>query len=228
MKTKSDLATQIKRLRDVDDRTAPVFGFCIHQTGSGIVDLAIKKGVSPLEKAVAYYSDPDSYFAHYVIDYSGQIVQIADEKEKAQHVGFKDRQLYLSGEWEKKVAPITVQKWKERWPKYKTPAHLFPGNSPNNVYVGAELLPITKNIDAEPMYKGSLYTLAQHQAVVMLAKDVAERWSLPPGWHEGPRLVTHEDLTPVSRSNKNGGWDPGYLKNNPWFDMDWVRTMCGS
>jgi len=229
MKTKSSLATQVKNLKDMEDRPGEVYGLCVHQTGSGIVEQALKYKIDPLEHAVNYYLKPDSYSAHYVCGYDGSIIQLSDEKEKCFHVGFSDRKVYLSGEWEKKVAPITLQKWKENWPNFKTPAHLFPGPSPNAVYIGVEMIPLTQQTlqNHEPMHFGSIYTLAQHQAIVMLARDIAERHGLPDGWQNTSRLVGHEDLTPISRSNKKGGWDPGYLKDKPWFDMNWVRAMCG-
>lgn len=135
MITRSSLAVQAVRQRDVDDRTRPVFGVAVHTTGSGIVNLARRLKVDPLEKAVAYYENPDNYFPAYVIGYDGTIIQIADEKERAQHIGFEQRSSYLDGSWKTRVPPEVVTMWKARWPQFKSPAHLFPGSSPNNCVV---------------------------------------------------------------------------------------------
>ena len=40
------------------------------------------------------------------------------------------------------------------------------------------------------------------------------------------RLLGHEDLTPISRHDKKGGWDPGGLREVPYFDWEHVyRTI---
>lgn len=212
-------ATLVPRLRDVVDRTLPVWGLVVHTTGSGVVDEAKKKGVDPLEYAVSYYLQPDSYFAHYVVGYDGHIVQIADENERAPHVGFGNRADYLSGAWEKMVPADLVARWHQRWPTRKNPACLFPGPSPNNAFCGVELLPLSTALPT-----GSRYTEAQEQAVVSLARDIAVRWSLPAGWQNMSRLVGHEDLSPIDRP----GWDPGALRATPWFRWGVVKAAIGA
>lgn len=192
---RSTLATQVAHPRDVDDRTLPVFGLVVHTTGSGITEQAKKLKVDPLDHAVAYYLDPKHYFPHYVIGYDGEIVQVADEKERAQHVGFAERGKYLTSEWENLLPAKLVMNWHSRWPRFQSPAHLFPGASPNNVYIGCELLPP--------------FTVEQHKAVVMLAADIGERYKLPDHWWQTPRLVGHSDLNPLTR----GEWDPGKTFN---------------
>ena len=89
-----------RALRNVGDRTEPVYGVAMHSTGSGIIAKALAAGRDPLGEVVAYYSSPATpYFGHYAIDYDGVIVQIADEHERAQHVGFppEQRQAFLDG-----------------------------------------------------------------------------------------------------------------------------------
>lgn len=219
-KGRSGLATQVPKPKDVDDRSMPVFGLVVHTTGSGIVKQAQKLGVDPLEHAVAYYLKPDSYFAHYVIGWDGHIVQIADEKERATHVGFAERGKYLTGEWETMLPKALVERWKAKWPSHKSPAHLFPGSSPNNCYIGCELLPTPKR---DPKF--GLFTLAQHQAVVMLCADIGDRYNLPTHWHHTSRLVGHEDLNPLTRSAKGQGWDPGALRVDPDFHWGFVLEL---
>jgi len=205
-------------------RTAPVYGLVVHTTGASIVDEAVRLGADPLEYAVAYYLKPDSYFAHYVVGWDGHIIQVADEAQRAPHVGFAERPKYLDGSWSSLLPPTLVALWRGRWPGYKSPAHLFPGPSPNNVYVGVEMLPLQ-----HPLATGSLYTVAQEQAVAALATAIGKRWKLPTGWHRGPRLLGHEDLNPLTRSTKKppAGWDPGGLREFPWFRWSVVRDACG-
>ena len=230
----SSLATPIAQLRDVPDRTSPVFGFAGHTCGEGIVDQALKLGVDPFTHVVGFYSDADKaqFFAHYVIGYKkGQIAQIADEGKKAMHVGFPaaDRAAFLDGSWAGRVSPDTLSTWKAKWQmggrSFKSPAHLFPGPSTNNVYVGAEMLPLPDDpskVGATPAYPGAKYTADQHLMLGQLAVDIAARQGFGPLWWTGPRLLGHEDLNPLERSTKSGGWDPGALRAAPWFSWDMV------
>lgn len=147
----SSLAHVLSHLRDVNDRTAPIFGIAVHQTGSSIVKQAIQKQLDPLEYAVNFYLDPDNYFAHYVVGHDGTIAQVANEQEKAQHIGWPEdqHQAYLDGSWVRKLPAEVVAAWRAHWPNFKSPAHVFPGRSPNNVYVGIECLPIVSGCGFE-------------------------------------------------------------------------------
>ena len=171
---------------------------------------------------MAYYLKPDSYFTHYVIGYDGHCVQVADERERAQHVGLSasDRSAYLSGAWKKKLATGTAERWAQRWPAFASPMHLFPGKSVNNVYIGCELTPLLKR---DPLF--GLFTQAQHQMVAMLARDIGERHGLPDHWWQTSRLVGHEDVSPLTRSDRGGGWDPGALRVDPNFHWGYVLQL---
>lgn len=220
----SSLATNINHLRTESlDRSIPVYGIAVHQTGSGIVEQAIKNKMDPFTWAVAYYRKPDSYYAHYVIGYQGEVAQIADEHERAPHIGLTaaDRDLYLDGKWTSKVSQTTVSYWRKRWPSYKSPSHLYEGASPNNAYVGMEMLPVTKGSLAVA-HPGTTYTTAQHHAVASLALDIATRWNLPRDWFTTGRFATHEDITPMSRQDTGGGWDPGVIRPAPRFNWDFM------
>ena len=201
------------------ERSRHVFGVVAHTTGNCQAE-ADRAKTSRLEWVLGYYQDPDSYGPHYVIDLDGAIYQVSDEHEKAAHVGFGEahRQLFLSGKWRSMLAPVTVNRWLERW-SLPSPAHLFPGPSVNDVYIGVEMLPI----EPDPVM-GLRYTGAQHKSLAMLCADIAERWGFPMGWWNTGRLVGHEDVNPFDRSNKGGGWDPGALRKTPWFDWVWVKT----
>ena len=220
----SELATaQVDHERDVQDRTISVYGVAIHCTGSSIVDKALKEGADCLEYAIAYYLRPDSYFAHYVIGFDGTIAQIADEHERAMHIGLlaADRSAYLGGTWKARLPRAFVDAWVARWPAQKSPSHLYPGPSPNNAYVGIELLVWNDRCPGSPHGAGLRYTTAQHDAAAVLASDIAGRWQLPAGWQDTGRLACHEDISPLTRTNKAGGWDPGVLRAPPWFNWDY-------
>jgi len=225
----------VESLRSVPNRTSPVYGVAIHQTGSSLVTAAYKHGADPLEYAIQFYLNPQNYFPHYVVGYDGTIAQICDENGKALHIGFQpaDRQACLDGSWTKKLPADLVVRWKTTWPAHMSPAHLFPGPSPNNVYVGIETIPIVRGAttaDVEPMGVGLIYTTAQHESIAELVVDIMKRWDLGAAFLSGlalarGRLVGHEDVNPIQRHTKNppAGWDPGALREHPWFDFPWVR-----
>lgn len=204
-------------LRDVQDRTEPVYGVAVHCTGGGIVDKALSKNADPLEYAVQYYLRPDSFFAHYVIGFDGTLAQIADEHERASHIGFPadDRAAYLTGAWSSRLPLSYVAAWRARWPGLKSPAHLFPGPSPNNVYVGVELLVWRPGCSPTPRGAGK-YTDAQYTALADLCRDVAKRWGFP--LQQAGRVVCHEDINPLERTSNGQGWDPGVVRTQPHFD----------
>lgn len=79
-----------------------------------------------------------------------------------------------------------------------------------------------KKISAPPMRPGLKFTLEQHDTIAFLACDIARRLEWPEYWWETPRLLGHEDVTPISRHDKRGGWDPGGLRTAPYFDWDYI------
>lgn len=209
-------------LRDVRDRTEPVWGVAMHCTGSGIVSQALARGADPFEYVVDHYTSPDvPYFAHYVIGFDGRVAQIADEHEDAQHVGFapEQRAAFLDGSWTSRLPPSYVAAWRERWPSYHSPAHLFPGPSPNNVFVGFEMVCWQTGCAGAPRAPGMLYTEAQHAAAAALSADIAARWGFATGaWFSTGRMACHEDLNPLDRTSGGQGWDPGITRSAPYFD----------
>jgi hypothetical protein len=233
--TISSLANRVQTLKDTDDRSAPCYGLAVHTTGSSIVAKARKEGADPLEFAVAYYLQPESYWSHYLIGWSGQIIQISDERERAQHIGMTavDRAKYASGAWVKEVSAATSVFWDLEWSRFaRSPNDLYPGKSPNNVYIGVELLPVDdkakKSWDDKDWWKsGVRFTLQQHWSVVELAKDIAKRHGWPDYWWKSGRLVGHEDVSPLQRQDKGGGWDVGALRNTAYFKMPLIRAHCG-
>ena len=51
-------------------------------------------------------------------------------------------------------------------------------------------------------------------------RDIAKRWGFD--IHGLGRLVTHEMITPHSRSDAGGGWDAGLLRKNPRISWNWI------
>lgn len=229
MPATSPLVTHASALRtDTKPRTAPVYGVTVHCSGSSIVESALRAGRDPLERAVGYYTSPGAYYGHYAIGFGGEIAQIADELAHAPHIGLTaiDHGRYVTGGWEHDAPAGFAAAWHARWPGYRTPMHLFPGSSPNGVYVGIELLVWVDGCAGRPLGRTS-HTEAQHVAAARLAADIAERHGLPSGWQRSGRLACHEDLTPLSRSNARGGWDPGVIKlGGAAAGFDWARFVA--
>ena len=74
------------------------------------------------------------------------------------------------------------------------------------------------------MRAGLRFTRAQHETIARLAWDIAQRheWPRTESWWRSTRLLGHEDITPLSRCDKNGGWDPGALREKPYFDWNFI------
>lgn len=221
MQTISGLARQARHQRDVSNRTEVVpWGVCVHTTGRGLTERAIRMGVPALELAEKFYTTPGAAFAHYVIAQTGEAVQIADERERAWHSGIpkRERLLYTSGRWRDKVAPKVLERWEMRWDDMESPMDLFPGNSANDAYLGIELIPLMSD-DA----KGGWFTDEQYYALSHLLSDISIRYGIDV-W-EDSRLVGHEDLEPLTRWDDKGGWDPGALRLRPRFHWNRVRPV---
>lgn len=228
----SPLATLIPHPQDTKDRTKPTpYGLMVHTTGRGLLDKAKKDRKSPLVTAIGLYTARKGYGPHYVIDQDGSLVQIASERERMGHAGVsaEERRLYLSGEWQEKVSPRTAIRWTERWvfgvhelQDIKSPCHLYPTRSPNDSYIGVELIPNRK----------ARFSDYQYEVLAALVEDIEKRHDLDlhdrgsaaystSSYLPAPCLLGHEDVEPLTRTNRTGGWDPGSLRANPRFD--WRR-----
>ena len=130
-----------------------------------------------------------------------------------------------------------VRLWRARWPGFKDSLALLPvRSSVNATYVHVECTPCVYYRDgsgplitapnAQPLRPGLRFTRAQHETVARLAWDIASRHGWPRGeaWWRTPRLVGHEDVTPLSRFDKSGCWDPGGLRDAPYFDWPFVYS----
>lgn len=212
----------------------PPFGLCVHTTGSQVPVDARTENRPAMEVALDVYTrGPNA--AHYVIDHDGVLAQVVPENVIAWHAGRygprgEDRRAqYLSGEWEKLCSPTAVAKWKERWgATFKSPQHLYPGESANAAYVGVELIPTIKGLGTPSPTSGGVFTEAQYEMLVKLAADLAQRHGWPAGWAAGARLVGHEDVGLIDRHDTRGGWDPGARRERPVFDFERVIRELSS
>lgn len=222
---RSPLANFVDNPRDVRNRPTPKpWGLMVHTTGRGIIKRARKLNTTPLEAAVALYTEIGQPFAHYVMDQDGTIIQIADEREAAWHAGIPaaQRKLYGSGKWREKVPTRPYVYWLEHWGlvhKKLSPTDLYPTASPNQAYVGIELIPNRRATFSEAQYRslsefGREFFVERHKIV-----------SVFPGMGPlpTPRFLGHEDVEPLERWEKVGGWDPGALRAKPRFD--WSRIF---
>lgn len=218
----SKLAERYLHHSDVPDRKKPVQGAVVHTTGSGVVERARKLGADPAALAAEYYLSGRTG-GHYVIAYSGTIFQIADEHECMWHAGIgKDEQpLYRGAQWQSKVSPATKRLWRERWFPAETPRHWLPPGSVNDNFVGVELVPLV-HPDPDGYWSASpdeTFTLMQYESLIGLLRDIARRWNI---WsYARSVIVGHEDVNPLTRSDRGGGWDPGSLRDRPRFN--WGR-----
>lgn len=218
MQTRSALAVMTEQPQDVDNRPdVKAFGVMIHTSGRGVLAKAKEWGVSPLKAAERVYTRKGASFAHYIVGQDGTIIQTADEIEMAWHAGMpaKQRQLYLSGAWETMVSARVVARWKAKWKGVASPVHLYPTKSANACYIGIEFIPDTQ----------ALFSPQQYDKGGALVCDIATRHGFMNALLEGkfpsPRLVGHEDVEALERWDKNGGWDPGALREVPKFD--WAK-----
>lgn len=217
----SPLAAKILDLRTGPPRPNPVpFGVCVHTTGSGVPRKAAAEGRDPLDVAVEIYSRAGQPFPHYVMGYSGRLIAIADEDDRAAHVAIPllQRAAYASGAWRKLVGKEPLVLWDARW-RLRSPLGLFPSRRPNDCYIGCEMIPLLK-----PLPDGSLFTDAQYSRLADLLLDVERRHKI----HlEGGRLVGHEDVNPLARWTHKAGYDPGSLSTSPVFRWDLVGRIIG-
>ena len=220
MKNRSPLANWAPAKRNRMRRMKP-WGLLVHTSGRGIVARANKERVPAIVLALLWYQRKSG--VHYVVGWDGTVHQMLEDDRRGAHVGVSliDRSRYLSGRWlrNKVIKGRAVDLWRRRWKGYKSPQHLYPTQSPNSCYIGIEMVPL----EEEDPETGLWFTDAQHAAVAALAEDLAERHDWPENWKETPRLLGHEDVSPLTRWDNQGGWDPGALRPRPRWS--WARML---
>jgi N-acetyl-anhydromuramyl-L-alanine amidase AmpD len=217
--------------------TIKPYGLLVHSTGDGIPAKAIKEKRSVAEVTEAVYRSmglADGLGPHYAICPDGTLLQFREENIKAWHAGVSaaERNAFLTGTWDEsnRLDRRVVEWWKLRWPAHKSPSHLYPSKSPNDDYIGVELVPCgvyQKNdwIPAlgAPVNPKGRYTAQQYMRLAELAVGLGSRWTWAtaenPSWWRTSRLVGHCDVNPLTRQ----GWDPGAFHG--WFSWSLLQGM---
>lgn len=231
-----------------DGRERTALGYCIHTTGGSVTDIAKREHKKPIDVAIEIYlrsqrGELNPYRwggPHYVCDFDGTLYQIVPDNVKTAHCGGRSEKYpegtrlhYINGSWITLIPSNVVGEWRKRWPHVRHPYALFPSRDPNTDYVGAEYIPIGDGFGGEPMRPGLRFTTAQHDTAIKLGLDLALRHEWPIDWYRAERtgegfgcarLVGHEDVDILNRSDTRGGWDPGSLRPSPYFDMEYVRA----
>lgn len=210
------------------------FGICLHTTGSGVTKMAGARKEKPIDVALRVYigmqNGAEGYLwggPSYVIDHDGVVYQIAPDWVQTAHAGSSNRPAYLNGAWKSRISQTALRHWSGQWGNlYSNPYGLFPSKSPNTDYVGIEMIPVGNGFGT-PAKPDLLFTEAQHVNVAKLCREIGDNNKFPSGWETTSRLVGHEDIAPIERSQKAGGWDPGYLRDKPHFDFPRVRALIG-
>ena len=219
-----------KKLRPLPWRHG-VYGLLVHQTGrGGLWKEGLRKDGNPRKRLQRYYNSKNAvtFINSWGGVEGGDLVQMVDERTNTVYgVGLSNmRPAVQNGSWERKIKSETLRHWRARWPGYANPLALLPRDGdkrahPNKCYLQVECVPCAPGRDAPapPMRPGLRFTTAQHDAIAALAVDIADRhgW-LEDRWWRTPRLLGHEDVSPVDRD----GWDPGWLRDKPYFDWDYV------
>lgn len=181
----------------------------------------------------------------------GDLIQVANEKKEAWGVGMGDQIRSINNNrFEKDLPSSAFKLWKSRWQGFSSPIELLPKTqTANSCYIHVECPPVVYSLHNKtvvdsanpPMRPGLRFTKAQHDSIAILAYDIAIRngWPMDQKWWKTSRLLGHEDLAPLNRHdcslnkvacnklpidqfNKKECWDPGGLRNKPYFDWDYV------
>jgi len=230
----SPLALRIPKPRETGKREMTI-GLCVHVTGVGIY-AGKRTEKQALDRALDIYAGKNAPFAHYVIGRDGTLYQIADDAMRAWHAGIdrEQRGIYSSGAWRRKVSSDVYAAWRQSFPTFDDPLDLVRGRDPNDVYVSVELQSGPRSSDVP--------TDEQYVKLRDLILDVWDDFDLPKWskWDGTPwigfwpmmrregRLVGHEDVEPLERTNRSGGWDPGALARGGFLRparFDWERLF---
>lgn len=226
-------------------RRAVIYGVCLHTSGRGVLYDAKQRGCTPLQAALDVYrrAQDGSLLGypwggpHYVIDTDETVVQLAEESIVTVCCGSPDRAVYLHPDmhaWKSRCSSELVHLWEQTWGVNRNPYLLFPSHDPNLDYVNIEMIPLAQPREDrtnEGIAGALLFTDGQHDVAARLVRAIADAYGIPivAASSEGglpritPRLVGHEDLQPIARGDAGGGWDPGWLREKPYFDFARVR-----
>jgi len=230
-----------------------VYGLVVHTTGGSLPGKAIAARRYPTMAAIDIYfrSTGCNYINGWKGIAGGDLVQVANEDKMAYGVGMTEQLNSIDkGNFEKDLPAAALIQWQRRWPGYKNPKELLPRiRNANAAYVHVECLPVVYYLNNRtvtdaahpPMRAGLRFTKAQHDTIAVLAYDIALRngWDMQSQWWRTPRLLGHEDLTPLNRHDCSlqmptcskwprakfdlkECWDPGGLRASPYIDWEYI------
>ncbi len=201
--------------------TRTPWGVMLHTTGDGVPQAAYRDEMEPLEAARKIYGGMKEG-PTFCISPDGSIERYRDPASVTWHCGVTatQRRDFLTGHWEEilgKTYSGVLSWWKARWPGVSSPQHLYPSESPNQDYIGIELIPCGtytkqnggswKPVFGVPFGPKGRFTGAQYTAAAMLCLTLCGDYSIP--IHSKGRVLGHEDVNPITRP----GWDPGACFN---------------
>ncbi len=107
--------------------------------------------------------------------------------------------------------------WWDRWPHASSPLQLFPGHDPNLRYLSIEVVVPVRVTDGGMIRLP--FTRRQHDVAAWRAVQMFREHELPADFFEArARVVGHEDLHPIGRTDRHGPWDPGAGR---WWNWGW-------
>lgn len=196
---------------------AGVHAIVIHNTGD-----------SDLDKVLNYYGGSDEKVnPHFLIETTGLVRCFAEPDTVAYHCKLwpEEKAAYAHGYghwsrfgWDRKTKKLIVQgeelsnyePWRLAWPTLRSPLEHPTGSFPNGTSIGIELL---KPLDTQRT--PDLFVDAQYEALALLVRDVCERLEIP---EERRNILGHYDVSPITRSDIRGGYDPGH-------EFNWSRLF---
>lgn len=203
------------RPRDEDLATA----VCIHITGKATYRNAKKAKQDPLWRLARYFVTGKSACSHYGIGGDGTIQAFTDEDNRSNHA------IYGSGKGRKHALKWDPPRWWiEEWTDIdlnfglleaeytelqtiEHPCDLVP-TTPNGSCISIEIIQVENQLCPTP---------EQMIALTFLVGDICRRQKIPTN---RLGILGHEDLVPWTRGNAGGGWDPGFVRDKPTFDLE--------
>lgn len=205
------------------------YGLIVHSTGRSI----ITRGLTKKDGIVLY--NPNKIISrgknifnqnnaiNYILGWGGiknnHLIQIGNENKKCVRkrnckcysgVSMSEQKKHIKKYgFGKELKQSVYNMWRKRWKGYKTPLNLIPKGGIKNLFIQIECIPLPpknkRNSLYKPLREGLWFTKEQHDAVALLACDIAIRngWDLDTEWWKSNKLLGHEDLSPVTRSSSS-------------------------
>lgn len=211
----------------------------VHITGRSTWNNARKRKQNPLTRLARYfcgYKSADSRAlnrkgracATYAIGPWGEVIRLMEDEYRPWSACYP--RAHAS---KRKARKLEVPRWwAEEWQDIDPNLGLLEKQYPDTMsidhpvdLIGTSRRPNFESLAIECVQWGNQYLLtrAQYRSLSDLLLKLCERWGIP---HNRLGVVGHEDLTPWTRGDAGGGWDPGALRATPRFDWQAALTLC--